>query len=377
MTENKNEKNFKNKNILHIVEILCLSAAAVFLSIMGANMLIDLTGLLCIITASALFACVLFLFSPGLILFAGAASFTITYLMCGDMIRATASLIYIIVGAIIYFGFGGKKHRTSITVGIASVLALFYMALIFFTVVISAGSFSVKAVVSNLDANLSNQVDGYIERYYSMLPQYSPAMMDDVQASELAALKKELSMNIKVMIPAIFMLYNLAAAYLSTAVFRTAYNLFIPMAHPGRKKIKNKYWRVNISIISATVLIAAMVLSAVVSNKNSLLPSIVFTNLIYILAPCFSIAGIYFVYDKLFKSHHSGAGLLPVFLAAGTVIFVLLFQFIAFAVLFFAVAVFMIFGLYATLIGDLKKFYDKTKKLLLGDDDDDDDDYID
>ena len=33
-------------------------------------------------------------------------------------------------------------------------------------------------------------------------------------------------------------------------------------------------------------------------------------------------------------------------------------------------AVLTMFGLYAALIGDIKKFYDKTKKALFGDDDD-------
>jgi len=80
--------------------------------------------------------------------------------------------------------------------------------------------------------------------------------------------------------------------------------------------------------------------------------------------------GIYFVHDKIFKSGAGVIALVPVIVAI-----VLLFMFpFAFIV---TMAFFMILGLYAALIGDIKKFYEKIKKFISGGDDDDDDDYID
>ena len=375
MTENKKEKNFKNNSIVYLFEVLILSAAAVFLSVIGAGMFIHPLGMFCIITSSALFACVLFLTVPGVIIPAGVASFSFTAAMGGSMTNAASSLIYIIVAMFIYFGLKNKKNankRITITVGIAGVLSAFYIILLVLSVVISSGRFSVNSIASAVDNQLTGRVENYIEQYYAVVPQYSAITPD-----ELDAYKTELVLNIKVVVPALFVLYNAVIAYLSTALFKTAYNFFIPMANPGRKKIKNKYWRINITSVSAIVLIISIFLAAVLFDRYNLLPSIVFMNLIYILAPGFCIVGIYFLFDKISGARASGTGLLPVILILGAFVFAFFIPFIAFSALYFAIAVFMVMGLYATLIGDIKKFCEKTKKLLLGDDEDDDDDYLD
>jgi len=267
MTENKKEKNLKNNNLAYIVELLFLSMASVFLSVAGATVFAEPMGLLCIVTASALFACVLFLTIPGAIVPAGIASFSITLAMGGSMASAAESLIYVIVGAIIYFGLKSKKKRTTITVGIASVLTVFFLLLIIFSVTLSTGRFSASTIIAAADRDLSDRVDNYIEQFYPILPQYSQYSslpMDDAQMADLAAYKKELAINIKVMIPTIFMLYNLTIAYLSTALFKPAYNICIPLAYPGRKRIKNKHWRISISVVSAIIMTGSIFLMMII-----------------------------------------------------------------------------------------------------------------
>ena len=373
MTENKKEKNLKNNNIVYVIEVVCLFMASIYLSIISATVSIEIS-LLCIVAASALFACFLFLTFPGMIIIMGAASFLITLAIGGTMINALASLAYIVAGTFVYFGVRSKKKRTQITFGIASVLIVFYIILIVFSVVISEGGFS--AVIKTVDEGLTIRAGGIADQYYAMVPQYSANPAENAQTG-LDADKAGLVKNIKVMSPAIFILYNALIAYLSTAFFKSAYNFLIPLANPSRKRIKNKYWRLNPSVVSAAILITSIILSAALFDRDNLLPSIVLTNIIYILAPGFCIAGIYFAFDKLSGSQNSNAGLFPFILVIGLIMFAFFLPFVASAALRFAVIIFMALGLYATLMGDIKKLVDKTKKMFIDDDDDDDDDYID
>ena len=350
----------------YTIEIFVLTSAAVFLSVVGSVLFVDVTGTLCTVVASALFACALFLMSPVACFCAAvisaAASSLITYSVCGNIINALAGLLYIAVGAFIYFGVKTKQPRTRITVGAACFLAVFHALLVVLYFFMKTGTFSIAMVSSMVEAGLTEGA----ELAAGQIPAFS-AMPE----SDKAAYMLELVTNTKALAPALFVLYSALVAYLSTSFFRPAYNIFIPMANPGRKKIKNKYWRLNISLASAATAVIAIFVSFFVPSQKYPLPSVILTNLIYIVAPGFCIVGIYFVHDKIFKEK---TGIFSVVLAAGALIAALVLPVSLIALIF----VLIFSGLYATLIGDIKKLIEKAKKALLGDDDgDDDDDYID
>ena len=383
--KNKKRKKIKNNNIIYMIEAFILTAAAVFLSVLSGTAFGSLTGFFCIIFASALFSCVLFLTSPSVILISGIASFAITLTLTNNIINAVSSLIYIIAGAFVYFGVRRKKSRTHITVGIAVCLSVLYMGMLVLYFLLETGTFSVGMLSSMIDSTLTNWVELAIKQYNSMLAQYSNSGINGginiEEAAQAAYLMesyaKETVMNLKAVIPACFVLYNIIIAYLSTSVFRLAYNIFIPMANPNRKKINNKYWRINISAVSAVIMAAALVINFLVSKKQeSLFTSIVMTNLIYILAPGFFLMGVYFAFDRIFKSR---IGVIPVMLIISAVMLAFISTMILFIVVYALLAVLMITGIYAALIESMKQLFDKAKKVLFGDDDDndDDDDYMD
>ena len=372
MTANKRRKKLKNKNnAVYVLEVLLMTAASVFLSVVSSAIFVSLPGLFCIAAASALFSCVLFLTKARALLPAAIISFAVTFILNGDIISAFASLLYIIAGAYIYFGVKSKKKRTQITVGIAAVLTALFAVMLVAPIISSAGM-SINAIVSEIDSGLTEGIENSINQFFIAFPQYSgaPDLDAEQRAADFEKHKEKIIIDMKGMLPACFILYNLFIAYLSTALFKIAYNIFIPMANPNRKKIKNKYWRINVSVISAIIMIASvfMFLAVQFSGGDNILAYIVLKNLIYILFPGFCIMGIYLVYDKLFDKV---AGIFPVILVAGAVIFAFVLQF----ALFVALVFFIILGLYAALISDLKKISEKAKKLMFGDDDDDD--YID
>ena len=388
MTANKKEKKlkkFKNKNIIYVIESFILTAAAVFLSVISGILVANLTGVLCIIAASAFIACVLFLTNPSVIIISGVASFAITFTLNGSIISALASLPYVIIGAFIYFGIKSKnkKSRTQITVRIATVLAVFYFLLLALSFMLETGTFysGMIAMASRIDKTLSEGVETVVRQYISisMLPAQSSSISAAEEAAQQAYLiesyVKELVMNFKAIIPAGFVLYNLLIAYLSTSLFKSAYNIFIPMANPDRKKIKNKYWRINISVASAIIMTVILFFSVVLSKSENIIWPIMLTNMTYILAPGFCLMGVYLAYDKIFMGK---SVIFPAILAAGVIMLAFVFSAAVF-VLYSAAAVLMAVGIYAALIEDIKKLFEKAKKALFGDgnDDDDDDDYID
>ena len=392
MTANKKSnkrKKIKNNNIIYMIEAFILTAAAVFLSVVSGVLFVDLAGFFCIILASALFACVLFLSGPSVILISGIASFAITFTVTDNVINAVSSLIYIITGAFIYFGIRRKKSRTQITVGITVCLSVLYIGMLVLYFLLETGTFSVGMVSSMIDSNLTNGVESVIKQYNSMLTQYSNSgisgginninIEEAVQSAYyMESYAKELVMNLKAIIPAGFVVYNIIIAYLSTSVFKIAYNIFIPMANPNRNKIKNKLWRINISVVSAIIMAAALFINLLVSgNQDNVFVSIVMTNIIYILAPGFFLMGVYFIYDKLFKSR---IGAVPVILIVSFIMLAFISPMALLVILYALLTVLMITGIYAALIESFKKLLDKAKKALFGDDDDDDnndDDYID
>jgi len=387
--EREREKNLKSI-IGYIIVVLALTAAAVFLSVTGSYYFISplsLPGLLCTAAAaSALFACVIFLTNSRIMIPAGILSFAVTYyITSGNMTGASVSLTYIFVGAFIYFGIKNSKakkrgenggrasystqaaeraekrqfRRTQITVAAAGFLSVFYAAVIIAHIFISTGTFSVSDISSVTASELTRQ----IENYTGLFPQTAS------EEYPVGDIIRELVINLQVILPALFIVYNLLVTYLATALFRFVYNIFIPLTNPGRKKIKNKYWRINMSVISAIIMIISIFAAMMFSGMDNLLPAIVLTNLIYILIPGFCIMGVYFFYDKMINA---GMNRITVFILMGIpVMFSFLFPFIIPLIAAFL----MITGLYAALIGDIKKFYEKVKKLMFGDPDDDDEDY--
>ncbi|MCL2814011.1 MAG: hypothetical protein FWD23_05365 [Oscillospiraceae bacterium] len=362
----ENEKSSKNGGAARIIEIFVLISSAVFLSVAASVLFVGVAGTLCAVVASALFSCALFLSGGALLCFgaaavSSAASFLITYLICGNLINALAGMVYVAAGAFIYLGVKRKHPRTRITVGLTCFLVVFHFSLIVLYFLLKTGTFSIDMVSLLAEDVLTSGVQLAVGPVLSTIPE-----------ADKTAYIQEFVKNMKAVTPALFVLYSAAFAYLSSSFFKSFYNIFIPMANPGRKKIKNKYWRLDISFVSAAAALCAIIASLFVPSQKYPLPSVILTNLIYILIPGFCIVGVYFVHDKVSKEK---AGIFLVVFALCAIIAVLLLP----AALFAFVLVFMLSGLYATLVEDMKKFFKKAKKALLGDEDenDDDDDYID
>jgi len=358
------KKNGKNSKIGNVIGIFVLVLAAVFLSVGASVLFVDIAGVFCASAASALFACLLFLAGPVPVCLcvsalSAAASFSAAYLVCGDIVNALAGLVYIAVGAFVFAGVKNKWPRTRITVGAICLLSLFHAGLVVLYFFLKTGGFSIGMVSLALDAGLGEGAEFVTGRV---------AAFSELSEAERAAYVKELVANTKAMTPALFVLYNALAAYLATSFFRFAYNIFIPMAIPGRKKIKNKYWRLDISFVSAVTAALAIVASPFASSRTDPMPAIILTNLIYILAPGFCIVGLYFVHDRVFNER---TGVFAVVSAVCALVSVLVFP-VALPVFAF---VLIVVGLYTTLAGDMRKFFEKAKKNLF--DDTDDDDYID
>ena len=371
MTTNRRRrrKSYKRNTLVYIIEALILMTAAGCLSVIGSPNSADILGILCICLASALFACAMFLSSPGIIILTGAAAtFTITLLLYGDIITAFASLIYIAAASFIYFGVMSKQSRTQITFRIAVALAVIFVLLIVFYFISNNGSFSVSMVTSYIDSELSELARLYLSSYDEVIAEYMADMYPAADVLLIEETVKSIVSDLKAMVPAFYVLFNLIAAYISTAVFRMAYNIFIPIAKPYRKKIRNTYWRVHISTVSAIIMTLAMIFSLLLSEEP--IPWLAATNIVYILMPGFSVMGIYFAKDRIFKS---GFGIIPIVLIIGAAIFLVMIPIDMFYVLSLVSTVFMGLGVYAALEGDMKKLWDKTKKYVFGDDDDDDD----
>jgi len=363
----KNSKKKKINSIAYTFELLALNAAAIFLSVAGSVFFLDFLGLACYAAAAALFACAMFLV-PSLIaclvltIASAATSFFIANAISGNIISSLACLVCATSGALIYFGVKAKKHRTQITFGIACFLSVFSLGLVVASFLLEAGRFSVGLVLQAVDDGLTSGAN-YITSHISTLA--------ELPEIDRAAYVQEIVQNTKAIIPALFIVYNSIIAYLATSFFKIAYNVFIPMANSARKKIKGKYWRLNISLVTAIVALTALVASPFASAAKNPISSIVLTNLIYMLAPGLCIVGIYFAYDKFFKERVAIFPLVPILGA----LFAVFFMLGAFSIaLFVLVFVLLVAGLYATLNGDIKKLLEKAKKALFDDDDDNDDD---
>ena len=345
---NKKDNKIKKRRrkIVLMIGVLFLVAASVFLSVISTPRLINSTGLLCIITATVLFTCALFLWAPVLIIFSGVMSFLITFFVSGDIVSAAASLAYIISGSFIYFNAKSKKKRTQIVVKVICALSIYHVLLIVLYMMLSAGGFSANVVSDAVDAWLENAAEAVLHSGY-------------IGEADIPAFV----MYGKAFMPALFIAYASVIAYFSTAFFKVFHNIIIPVAYPKRNRIPSKYWRIHISSVSAVIMIIAPFLMLILSHQHFFFPSVVTANIVIILAPGFFIMGIYTLYDKTFRKK-------PKLLA------VILLACIVPAALYVPLAphtlgiIFISVGVYAALIDDMRKFREKVRKAMFGSDDD-------
>ncbi|MCL2095994.1 MAG: hypothetical protein FWH10_03730 [Oscillospiraceae bacterium] len=314
--------------------------------------------------AAALLACVVFITGPAIIIPAGALSFAASLALGGGIIKSIVCTGYIFAAAFIYFGIknikGAKSKRTRITVSAAACLSVFYAFVILIHIFLSAGALSADLIASASEAELRRRVEGYIIMSGREAGDYT---------AETESLITELVVNFQAILPAMFIIYNLASAYLATSLFKYAYNFFAPRTanniNNNKKKIKSVAWRINMSVISAVIMLTSIFAAILFSSSGNILASIVLTNLIYILIPGFLVTGFYFICDRYFSHDRNIKIFLIPAAAAGAALIVSVYFG---AVLITAAAT--LTGLYAALIGDIKKFYEKTRKWLFGEDDD-------
>ena len=364
----KNSGSRNKKNNVNYAAVVLLAVVIVFLSTASAEP--GTWSMLCISAAAAFFACLLFLTNYLMIFIVCAASFA-SALYFGKGILATILVLsYIPTGVVIFMGIIKKRARTQITVRVAVFSVLFYAALIILYFVLSQGSFSLNMLSSAVDKQLTgvlNLMEDYSNQMFSTI---SPAGYGEYELMTEPA-KQEFMMNMKMLIPCVFMLYCISIAYLSTSVFRIFYNIFC--AKSKSREIRGTDWRITLSPISAVVMLISATVPILFYDRDNLLPWIVSTNLECILVPGFCIMGIYFIYDKIYALYNSAnyfrkSGTIPALSLSFALIF--LYMFLKTIV----VALLTVLGLYAAVIGNIKKFYGKAKKLLTGDDSDDNDD---
>ena len=353
--------------------IIGLSAAVFILAVLaavsfGAGSLS--WAFICLVFASVAFATLLFTVSythAAVLCLAGAVAAAI---FSRGVVAVAWSLIYIAVGWVMFSGVRAKIARTAITVRAAAFAGLISAALLAGVIVAEHGAISPTIIYDAAD----ELITGFLEANQEiLLAMYIPVDLsgdEEEQARRLELVKREYTMNLKMMTPMLFVFYALAAAYCSTALFRIIYNIFIG-SKPGAFPLKRADWRLKLSAVSAVVIIISSMLILLLFDPHNPLPRIILTNVQYILAPGFCIMGIYFLYDKTYNIYNKNrlvkGGMAPAFILLGACTFAVL--------MFFqpAIAILVVFGLYAALIGDIKKFYRKTKKAVFGDEDDDED----
>jgi len=234
------------------------------------------------------------------------------------------------------------------------------------------GGISSEIIYEELNGAIENFVEINQDILLSMYVQIDESGSEEEIAKRHELRKQEHVMNFKMLAPMIFIVYMIIIAYFSTMVFRIIYNIFIgsrAISYP----LKRIEWRIKLSGISAVIIILCAVSNLLLYSLDNPFPRIIVTNIQFILAPGFCIMGMYFLYDKIYnmynKNRYTKGGIAPAFIMlAACAVTLLVLQYAGLAIL-------VICGLYAALIGDIKKFYDKTKKAVFGDDDEDDDDF--
>ena len=282
-----------------------------------------------------------------------------------NMTAVLWSFAYMPGGWIIFHSLRQKAARTTIVVRIAVVLGVFYALLIVGNLAVQHGSISPAIVFGEID----RQVEVVAEAFRGMLP----VNLDDPDAEVRAALMaEEFVINLRLMVPMIFVTYCLAIAYFVTAFYRILYNAVLGIRES--RVIKRKDWRIHLSWVSALIMIACSIVYMAVyadHSTSALLTAVIVSNIRFILTPGFCVMGIYFLFDKVYGGYNRYREppnrFVPSLMLFGACVFVFLFLWSA------AIAILAVFGIYAALVGEVKKVYIKARKLVTDDDDDDSD----
>lgn len=365
-TRQKKNRSSPYLKIALSVVILVLAAFAAVL--FKAESIWTTWGIVCIVCASAAFATLLFITSyihAGILCAAGIIAAALFSL---DMISVIWSAVYIPAGWIIFYGVEKKITRTVITAHISIFLGFFYALLIIVTLAASNDGISMQIIYRAAEVEIDSVVENYL-LLEDMIYTPEDLSVEDAAIIETQReiLKQQYSMNLKVLVPVFFILYNLMIAYFATSLFRIVYNILIGTKSKSRA-LKRMDWRLKLSAISSVVMILSSVLNVLLYDQYNPLPWIIVSNIEYMLAPGFCVMGVYFLFDKIYNMYNRNkrikSGVIP------GVMFLFAFGFMMVFLQYASLAILAIFGLYAALIGDLKKFYNKTKKALFGDDDD-------
>ena len=349
---------------------IALSAATIILASQAAALFRagNDWSLVCLILVSAVFATLLFIadyIHAGIVCAAGLIA---TAVLSRDITAVLWAGAYIPAGWIIFRGVANaekKITRTAITVRIAVFLGILYAALIAGSLVHEHGEISLHIIFRAAEA----EIEAVAENFQSLIPVDMSEPDEALRASQTELVMQMFTMNLTAMVPMIFTLYCLIIAYFSTSLFRIIYNMLLGLRTD--RILKRGDWRIRLSVISAVVMIACSVLEILIS-RDTLLLWIITSNIRFILVPGFCIMGVYFLFDKIYDRYNRNREIKNRFVPA-------LILFVACVVLIFflqyggiGMALLTITGLYSALIGDIKKFYEKTKKLVFGDDDEED-----
>ena len=279
------------------------------------------------------------------------------------------SLAYMPSGWIIFYSLRKNAIRTTIVVRIAVFLGVFYAILIVGNLAAQYGNVSTVIVFGEIDYQIEAVAELFREAIVSV-------NINDPDAEVRAALiAEEFAINLRMMVPMIFAVYCLAIAYFITAFYRMLYNAVIGIRES--RVIKRKDWRVHLSWVSALIMIMCSVVYMAVyadQSTSAILTSVIVSNIRFILTPGFCVMGIYFLFDKVYGGYNRyrepPSRFAPSLMLFGGCVFVLLFLQGA------GIAMLAVFGIYAALIGEVKRIYNKAKKLITDDDGDDDEEEL-
>jgi len=358
---NKNKHKRYSKIALSVTSVVCSAVAA---ALFGAG---NDFSLVFLVAAAASFATLLIIITADYAHIAAvfAAGLIAAGVLSRNMTAVIWSLAYMPVGWIIFHGLRKNALRTTIVVRIAVFLGVFYAVLVVGNLTMQHGEISPSIIFA--------AVDEQIEAAANMFQELIPINTNDPDAEAQAALAAEaLAMNLRMMVPMIFAVYCLAIAYFATGLYRVLYNAVIGIRES--RIIRRKDWRVHLSWVAALIMIVCSVVYLTVYDHHSasaLLTAVITSNIRFILTPGFYVMGIYFLFDKVYGGYNRYREpknrVVPSLMLFGACAFV--FMFLQGA----GIAILTVFGIYAALIGDIKKIYVKAKKLILDEGDDDND----
>lgn len=356
------EKYPKYSTILVAVLIVIDIFFSVVYAVNTLTEFLGVIGIVALVIASVLFACLIILTRSLYIFFMFVPSFAIPLSISGEMTIAFIGLLYIPLGFMLSLGIRQKLSRSQILVRLSSIIIIFYIILLFFMFVFSMGNFSLNNIKEIIDRETTEFIDYYNEvvSLYEISEQVAP--MNETERNAYIE-------SLKAIIPSIIIIYVNIISFFATSVFRILYNAFVVKVQFGRAvikrdKIQKEDWKITMSLISTIVFIVCILF--VMFSSNNIWIIIAVSNIIYILTPGLFIVGFYFIHGKI-----------KLLCKNSNIAVVLIFFFIAILSLLFNSLIIMTFifcGVYSIQIVEFKKITEKIKKSF---DDDDFDDFDD